>query len=324
MPEVIDSGDDVVRVRQSTLIGLSRDAKNISLNLNSVKAQLSGGYLSSFRGRGMEFHESRPYQPGDDIRAIDWRVTARSGRTHTKIYREERERPVLLWVDLSPTMFFGTRQCFKSVLAARLAALLAWSSVQHGDRLGGLVFSDQHHDEFRPKQGNSSVLHFIKKLASHPAWNRQKKPARNSEMNSDTNLDAGIQALNRLRQVAKPGSLIVLISDFRFVTDNLTDSCRTHLAHLARHNDVVMLFTHDPLEQALPPSGYYQITDGESRLAIDSSNAASRDQYHQRFTKHHQMLEQLCKQLHLLLIDVSTTSSLLEVLKNGLGLRSKR
>lgn len=324
MAEVFDKGDDVVRIRLSTLIGLSRDAKNIPLDLNSVKAPMSGGYLSSFRGRGMEFHESRPYQPGDDIRAIDWRVTARSGLTHTKIYQEERERPVLLWVDLSPTMFFGTRQCFKSVLAAKLAALLAWSSVQHGDRLGGLVFSDQHHDEFRPKQGNASVLHFIKKLASHPAWSGHKKTGEKTDNNSDLNQqrspDAGIQALKRLRQVAKPGSLIVLISDFRFLSDN----CRTHLAHLARHNDVVLLFTHDPLEQALPPSGYYQITDGVSRLAVDSSNAASRDQYQQRFRTHHQMLEQLCRQFQLLLIDVSTTSNLLDVLKKGLGLRSKR
>jgi uncharacterized protein (DUF58 family) len=213
-------------------------------------------------------------------------------------------------------MFFGTRQCFKSVVVAKLAALLAWSTVQHGDRLGGLIFSDQHHNEFRPKQGNAAVLHFIKKLAFHPAWDAQKSAA----AISDTNSDAGIQALKRLRQVAKPGSLIVLMSDFRF----LTDSCRTHLAHLARHNDVVMLFTHDPLEQALPPSGYYQLTDGESRLTVDSTNSANRDQYQQRFTTHHQMLEQLCKQLQLLLIDVSTTSNLLDVLKRGLGLRSKR
>jgi uncharacterized protein (DUF58 family) len=316
MTQVSEGGDDIVRIKQSTLIELSRDAKNIPLDLNLVKAKMSGGYVSSFRGRGMEFHESRTYQPGDDIRAIDWRVTARSGVTHTKVYHEERERPILLWVDFSPTMFFGTRQCFKSVVAAKLAALLAWSTVQHGDRLGGVVFSDQHHDEFRPKQGNAAVLHFIKKLASHPAWDQQRK----STVASDSNPDAGIQALNRLRQVAKPGSLIVLMSDFRF----LTDSCRTHLAHLARHNDVVILFIHDPLEQALPPSGHYQLTDGQSKLAVDSTNKASRDQYQQRFVTHNQILEKLCKQLHLLLIDVSTASNLLDVLKRGLGLRPKR
>jgi len=117
-----NTGDDIVRIRQSTLIGLHRDARHIPLIARSVKAAMSGGYLSAFRGRGMEFYESRPYQPGDDIRAIDWRVTARSERTYTKIYREERERPVLLWVDLCHRMFFGTRNCFKSVLASKLAA----------------------------------------------------------------------------------------------------------------------------------------------------------------------------------------------------------
>ena len=92
----METGDDIVRVKLSTLIGLNRDARSLPLISNSVKAQMAGGHLSAFRGRGMEYHESRPYQPGDDIRAIDWRVTARSGRTHTKVYREERERPVLL------------------------------------------------------------------------------------------------------------------------------------------------------------------------------------------------------------------------------------
>ena len=92
----MDDADDIVKVRQSTLIGLNRDARSLPLISNSVKAQMAGGHLSAFRGRGMEFHESRPYQAGDDIRAIDWRVTARSGQTHTKVYREERERPVLL------------------------------------------------------------------------------------------------------------------------------------------------------------------------------------------------------------------------------------
>ena len=155
--EVQGKADDIVRVRQSTLIGLHREAKNIPLFSNSLNAQRAGSHLSSFRGRGMEYHESRPYQAGDDIRAIDWRVTARSGRTHTKVYREERERPVLLWVDLCRSMFFGTRNCFKSVLASKLAALLAWSSVQHGDRLGGLIFSERDHVEFRPRSGKASV-----------------------------------------------------------------------------------------------------------------------------------------------------------------------
>ena len=304
-----DEGDDIARIRQSTLIGLHREARSVPLIASSVKAQMSGGYLSAFRGRGMEFHESRPYQPGDDIRAIDWRVTARSGRTHTKVYREERERPVLLWVDLCSSMFFGTRVCFKSVLASKLAALLAWSSVFHGDRVGGLVFSEDHHIEFRPKRGKAAALHLIQKLASHPAWDARRQSTNAGE--------AGQQALNRLRHVARPGSLVVLISDFRF----LDDTGRVHLSQLAKHNDVIMLFTHDPLEQALPGSGIYRVTDGEAEVSIDSGNRASKQQYQQRFTNHFQSLTTFCTQQHIFLLDISTTAGLIERLQSGLGLR---
>ena len=303
--------DDIVRVRLSSLIGLNRDASSIPLISNSIKAHKAGGYLSSFRGRGMEFHESRPYQPGDDIRAIDWRVTARRGKTHTKVYREERERPVLLWVDLQHSMFFGTRNYFKSVLAARLASLLAWSCVQHGDRVGGLVFSEDEHIELRPKSGKAAVLHFIRQLVGHSAWTKEEQAAPVGKS------ETGAQALNRLRQVARPGSLVVLVSDFRF----FNDGCRRHLAQLARHNDVVLLSIHDPLEQNLPPSGYYRLTDGGNELGIDSANRNSREQYQDRFIRHHETIEQLCNQLRLFLIDISTADDMLNTLKNGLGLR---
>lgn len=311
----LQAGDDIVRVRQSTLIGLYRDAAAIPRVSNAVKAQLSGGYLSSFRGRGMEFHESRPYQPGDDIRSIDWRVTARSGKTHTKIYREERERPVLLWVDLQQSMFFGTQNCFKSVLAAKLAALLAWSSVQQGDRLGGMIFAESEHSEFRPMRGKAAALHFIRKLASHPAWEQGTKPDSRQSSNSVSTQNVGAQALSRLRQVTRPGSLVVLVSDFRF----FDESSRLHLTQLAKHNDVVLLFTHDPLEQQLPPSGFYRFTDGESEVSVDSTSQTSRSQYQHRFEQHHQNLLQLRNQLRISLLDISTTSNWLEILKKGFG-----
>jgi uncharacterized protein (DUF58 family) len=309
MTNISETGDDIARVKLSTLIGLHRDARNIPLLASQVKAQMAGGHLSAFRGRGMEYHESRPYQSGDDIRAIDWRVTARTGRTHTKTYREERERPVLLLVDLCRTMFFGTRTCFKSVLAAKLAALLAWSSVHHGDRVGGLFFSEAHHLELRPKRGKAAALHLIQQLASHPAWSHQPK--------TSNGLEAGSEALNRLRHVTRPGSLVILVSDFRF----LDDSCRVHLSQLAKHNDVVLLFTHDPFEQALPPSGNYRLSDGDIEISLDSTNVASREQYQQRFSTHFEALVNLSNQLHLYLLDVSTTSNLLDTLQSGFGFK---
>ena len=308
----MESDDDIVRVRQSTLIGLNREARSLPLMSNTVKAQLAGGHLSAFRGRGMEYHESRPYQPGDDIRAIDWRVTARSGRTHTKVHREERERPLLLWLDLTRSMFFGTRNCFKSVLAAKIAALLAWSGVNHGDRLGFLVFSEHQHDEFRPARGKHTVLHFIRQLVAHPAWERETLPA-------DADGASGLRALGRLRQVTRPGSMVVLLSDFRFVDAD----CRKQLLEIARHNDVVMIHVYDPFERELPDAGFCRLTDGVDEIGLDSSDERLRRQYRRRCAEQQQQLERLCRELGLYLIDIATDDDMLAELKTGLGLQAR-
>ena len=307
----METGDDIVRVRQSSLIGLNREARSLPLLSNSVKAQMGGGHLSAFRGRGMEYHESRPYQPGDDIRTIDWRVTARSGRTHTKVHREERERPVLLWLDLSRSMFFGTQTCFKSVLASKLAALLAWSSVQHGDRVGYLVFSEQQHSESRPARGKRTVLNFIQQLVGHPAWERD----------ADAAADPGtaLKALMRLRQVTRPGSLLVLFSDFRFVDAD----CRKQLVELARHNDVILLHTYDPFERDLPNAGLCRVADAAGSVDIDTSDRRTREQYRERYDRHQQALESLCRELGLYLIDIATDDDWLPELKTGLGLQGR-
>jgi len=264
---------------------------------------MAGGHLSAFRGRGMEYHESRPYQPGDDIRSIDWRVTARSGQTHTKVYREERERPVLLWLDLTRSMFFGTQVCFKSVLASKLAALLAWSSVQHGDRLGYLVFSEQQHIEFRPTRGKHAALQFIWDMGDTSVGEHQP----------------GLHALMRLRQVTRPGSLLVLFSDFRF----LNNDCRGQLVELARHNDIVMIHTYDPLEQVLPAPGYYRITDGVSSVAVDTANPEVRAKYQQRYAEQQQKFQQLCIELGLFRLDIATDDDMIAELISGLGLRKR-
>ena len=116
----------------------------------------------------MEYDESRLYQPGDDIRNIDWRVTARTGKPHTKLFREERERPVHVWVDLRAPMFFATRGKYKAVRAAELASLFAWTACQQGDRIGGIVFSDNSHHELKPQRGKSAVLRLIKFMVEAP------------------------------------------------------------------------------------------------------------------------------------------------------------
>jgi uncharacterized protein (DUF58 family) len=301
--------DDIVRVKQSTLIKLHRAAENLPLKSRGIRARLSGNYMSAFKGRGMEFDESRPYQAGDDIRCIDWRVTARTGKAHTKLFREERERPVFLWVDYRRSMFFGTQNYFKSVLAAKTAALLSWSTVQHGDRLGGLIFSEALHQELRPQRGKAGALHFIKKLSEHPAWDDYQ--------HSQANDDAVAQALHRLRRVAHPGSLIFLISDFR----HLDSGAESSLAQLSRHNDVVMLFINDPMEAQLPAAGFYRVSDGENELRLNTRSAQNRDEYARRFQQHEQYLQNLCHKMGLYFLNLSTDTPLVDQLQKGMGLK---
>ena len=302
--------DDIVRVKQSTLIELHREAKKLPLKTRGIKASLGGNYISAFKGRGMEFDEARPYQPGDDIRSIDWRVTARTGKTHTKMYREERERPVLLWVDYRRSMFFGTQNSFKSVLAAKVAALLAWSTVQHGDRLGGLIFSEDLHQELRPARGKAGTLHFIKKLAEHPAWDQASETTQDEQ--------SANQALNRLRRVARPGSLIFLISDFR----HFDAQSESTLAHLSRNNDVVMLFINDPMEAHLPPAGFYRVSDGDNEVNLNTRHAQTRHDYAQRFKQHEEYLIKLSRKFGLYFLNISTDAPLISHLQKGLGLKN--
>ncbi|MCW9046934.1 MAG: DUF58 domain-containing protein [Gammaproteobacteria bacterium] len=304
------NADDVVRIKQSTLISLNRDARQLPLNSASIRAQFNGQYLSTFKGRGMEFDESRPYQPGDDIRAMDWRVTARTGKAHSKVFREERERPVLLWVDYRQPMFFGTQQHFKSVLASKVAALLAWSTAHHGDRLGGLIFSETEHIELRPSRGKSASLHFIKQLAQHSAWNNKNRQSVHTKSAAD--------ALSRLQRVNKPGSLIFLISDFR----NMDELGWAKLSQLSRHSDVVLISTYDPLEQQLPPAGNYKISDGKKELNLNTYNKKQRQQYQQRFLNQQSQLKNTSMKMGMHYLNISTADEILPTLQKQLGLKS--
>jgi uncharacterized protein (DUF58 family) len=207
-------------------------------------------------------------------------------------------------------MFFGTRNCFKSVLASKLAALLAWSSVQHDDRVGYLVFSEHQHSEFRPARGKRAVLNFIQQLVAHPAWNRDLPAAADPA--------TGLKALSRLRHVTRPGSLVIMLSDFRF----FDPACRGQLVQLARHNDVLMIHVFDRFERELPGDGFYRVTDGEASVDIDASSARTRARYHERYEQRQQALERLCQELGLFLIDIETGDDMLAALKTGLGLAS--
>lgn len=296
-------GDNLVRVSTEALIALRGAGERLSLKTLRIKAQQSGGYLSRFKGRGMEFDEARLYQPGDDVRTLDWRVTARSGTLHTKLFREERERAVLAWVDMRPTMFFATRGAFKSVIAARAAALIAWGANRQGDRLGGLVFSADMHHELRPKRGKSAVLNLLRQLSQASQWQ-----SRYNEQEPDAD-----KALARLRRVAKPGSLIFLLSDFR----KLGDQAESHLAQLSRHNDVVLFHIYDPLEADLPRRGVYRVAWGERSSLFSGDNPTTQRQHRQHFRDHSNRLKQLCRFPGIHYLSCATDADLLQTLQYG-------
>ena len=227
-----------VDVQLSELLSYKQHGK-LTLNAKRLPAsrQLSGNYLANIKGRGMEFAEVRHYQPGDDVRAIDWAVTARTGKAHTKLFQEEKERPVFLLVDVSDSMVFGSQFVFKSVQACHLASLLSWQAKQRNDRLGGIVFNQQEVAELKPtsrSKGLMAFLHQSQTLCKNVAF----KTAQQSLL----------LQLKRLSHLVQTGSQVHLISDF----SQLDDACYKLINLMRRHNQVTVWQVSDPLESHLP------------------------------------------------------------------------
>ncbi|NOX76354.1 MAG: DUF58 domain-containing protein [Gammaproteobacteria bacterium] len=315
-PPVSDTAlNSATRTSLSELIALRQQARTLKLNRKQAAlAQLSGGHASRFRGRGMDYQESRIYQPGDDIRNMDWRVTARTGRPHTKLYQEERERPVVLCVDLNPGMFFASRGALKSVVAARAASLIAWAAAAHGDRIGALLFNGDHH-ELPPRGGKHGVLRLIHQLVaqSDPLENLQRPPHPQG-LNT---------ALSRLRRVSRPGSLIFLLSDFYGIDDGADNETGKHLTRLRQHNDVIAIQLVDALELAPPPPARYGVGDGQHTGVLDTRSAIARKAYSDFFSQHHQALRDLMRSRAIPLLQVSTDADVASVLRSHFGGKTK-
>ena len=306
--------DGLVYVSTPQLIQLHHAAQNLPLKVAKVRALQTGEYYSPFRGRGMEFDEVRLYQPGDDVRTLDWRVTARTGKAHTKLFREERERAVLVWADFRSPMFFATRGVFKSVMAAQTAALLAWSAHHQRDRIGGLIFSEDQHHELRPRGGKSAVLHLLQLLSqmSSSRLSEESVVAKSTEQQQS----ACYQALMRLRRVSKPGSLICLISDFR----DFDEQAESVLTQISQHNDVIMLFIHDPIEAVLPDAGIYKVGNEQQVFAIDTSSHKDRQSYADKYLHKTNELRSMCMRHGMSFISLSTQDNLLSSLRRQLYL----
>lgn len=248
---------------------------------------ITGPAASSLRGRGMEYAESREYVPGDDVRHIDWRLTARSGRTHTKLFQAERERVTLIVADTAPALYFGTRIRFKSVQAARAGAVAAWSAQRRGDRIAALRGSDIE-PPVAPAGGARGVLRVLDALTR---WYAQPPPD-----------DLGLQrALDHANRVLRPGARLLVLADPR-------QAARIPLARwgaLAQHHDVSVLLLVDPLEQD-PPAAQLDFLASQQRIQLDLRGADAQAQWHAYFIAPLQALQQ---QLAARRIDVHVLSS---------------
>ncbi|WP_299008456.1 DUF58 domain-containing protein [uncultured Shewanella sp.] len=227
-----------------------------------AKASLAGHRASAIKGRGMEFAEVRQYQNGDDVRTIDWRVTARTGKTHTKLFVEERERPIIILLDLSHSLYFGSSLLLQSVQAAHLATTLAWNAINHGDKVGALIASEHAHIELKPRSRQQGILQLVSNL-------KQVHSEQLSQLSTqERDPDHMFHACQRLRRLAKPGSLIWIISD----GSHFTPSCLAPLSELKRHCDMGAFLITDPLRQGkltLPKQFQLPVIEGNKKILLD-------------------------------------------------------
>ena len=263
---------DGIHLSAAELISLRPRCHALRLPMRQPAASsMAGAYRSRFRGRGIDFLESRNYQPGDDIRNMDWRVTARTGRPHTKVFQEERERPVLVVLDASPSLYFGTRRVLKSVAAGQIAAAVAWSTIRRGDRIGGFFFAPGRHRELRPAGGRRGAMRMMQGLVD---WLQPEQASTEAP-------EPLSGALARVRHTVRPGSLVIIISDFF----GLDENCNRHLSRLRQHNDVIGCQVLDAAEHQLP-AGHYPITDGEQHSVLDMGRRDSRSKYEDMSFRH--------------------------------------
>ncbi|MBN9521585.1 DUF58 domain-containing protein [bacterium] len=257
----------------AALVALRHAARGFSLlPRQPVASLLAGRHASRLRGRGLNFEEVRRYAAGDDVRQIDWKVTARTRTPHTRVYTEERERPVVLVVDQRLGMFFGSRVKFKSVVAAEAAAAAAWRTVGVQDRVGAVVFNDTEARAFHPERSRGAVMRVLRAVVemNHALRADSPGPPAPGMLN---------EALRRARTLAPHDGLVVVVTD----ADGHDAETRRLVTETARHNDVVVAFVFDPLEADLPAGGRLVASDGARQLEVDTNGAALREAFRAAF-----------------------------------------
>jgi len=272
---------------------------------HAVNADFAGQYESTFKGRGMEFDQVREYVPGDDVRTIDWNVTARAGRPYVKQYIEERELTVMLAVDLSGSGAFGTAGRLKNKLAAELCAVLAFAAIRNNDKVGLVLFTDRIERFIPPKKGSRHVLRLIREVLSFEAPRRATRIG---------------EALDFTARVTRKRATVFVVSDF------LSEDFAESIARIGRRHDVIAVAVQDPAEQTLPPVGLIEWADAETgqvRL-VDTSSSAFRRMYAARQAERMNRLETTLRSAGVDCIRVQTDQPYLQTLVQFFHMRRRR
>jgi uncharacterized protein (DUF58 family) len=304
-----------VYVQLADLVALRHQAGGFSfLPRQPVHSLLAGRHASRLRGRGLNFEEIRRYQAGDDIRQIDWKVTARTRKTHSRVYTEERERSTLLLVDQRLCMFFGSVNKMKSVVAAEAAALAAWRVLQQQDQVGALVFNDNDIVELRARRSQSAVMRILNAIV---------------QQNQALNVQGGVQGsvyrnggmfnevLRRCARLAKHDYLVCIISD----GSGQDEETQRLVTQIGQHNDLLFAFVHDPLETELPTAGTLVFGDGEQQLEVDTSQRNLRERYRSGFAETRAAGRKFLINRTMPVIPLNTVDGVAEQVRRQLGTR---
>lgn len=284
---------------------LLKKIRRIEIRMKGLVEDVFGGeYHSAFKGQGMEFSEVRQYQVGDDIRAIDWNVSARTGEAHIKIFEEEREQTVMLVVDVSGSEDFGSRNQLKREMAAEICAVVAFSAIKNDDKVGLILFSDQVELFVPPKKGRKHVLRLIRDLFAHEPQSQ--------------GTDLGV-SLNHVLHVLKRRSIVVLISDF------LAEDFEKPLRAVSRRHDTIAIHLNDPREEALPDVGLIDLTDPETgeTIVIDTSSRAARHAYEHSAMEQRRHVDDIFRRVRADRIQIHTDQGYVEPLIRFFRKRNK-
>ena len=295
-------------------------AKGFSFTPNQpANSALSGKNVSKLRGRGLNFEELRHYRPGDDIRSMDWKVTQRTGKPHIKVFTEERERNVFLAIDQRMTMFFGSSNKMKSVIAAELSALIAWQISDSGDRIGAVIYNDKQTKVIPAKRGRQHVVNLLAEVLK-----------KNHELSIDTSIDQSSKnnahqqvddsesynkMLATLNKVSSHNGLIILIGDGHGFNDKSTD----FIKQLRQHNEVIACHIFDPLEQTLPKMSQMIVSDGVQQIQFSSEKKHVQKNYQDEIARQLDSYVKAAKKYRIPLIEIDTITPVEQQLRKALG-----